>query len=423
LFKFIHTADIHLDSPLHGLERYEGAPVDEIRGATRRALENLVDLAIREQVDFVIVAGDVYDGDWKDHNTGLFFVAQMSRLRDRRIPVIMISGNHDSANKMTKSLRLPDNVEVLSHKEAQTATTPRLAELGIAIHGRSFGNAAEFDNMVLNYPPKQSGCFNIGVLHTSLNGAEGHAPYAPCTLDDLRRKQYDYWALGHVHTRAEVSADPPVIFCGNLQGRHIRETGPKGCYVVTVDDAGKVQAEFTSLDVFRWDLCTVGIENALRIDDVFNSLSKELSQAVRRNENMPLAVRIIVTGRTCLHDHLLSDPIRWTNEFRALALQESQGNLWIEKVKFQTFPTVVADAEAAPDGPLGALASYLKELSADDEQLVELSREFADLFRKLPGELFQDDDSLSIEKPAVMRRWLSEVGPLLLNRVAEGAQP
>ncbi|MDZ7615944.1 MAG: DNA repair exonuclease, partial [Patescibacteria group bacterium] len=99
--KFIHAADVHLDSPLQGLMRYEGAPADEIRAATRRALENLVALALEEDVAFVLIAGDVYDGDWKDHNTGLFFASQMARLREADIPVVMISGNHDAANKMT----------------------------------------------------------------------------------------------------------------------------------------------------------------------------------------------------------------------------------------------------------------------------------------------------------------------------------
>ena len=108
--KFIHAAYVHLDSPLRGLERYEGAPVDEIRGATRRALENLFELAIDREVDFVLIAGDLYDGDWKDHNTGLFFVKQAARLHEASIPIYMISGNHDAANRMTRSLRMPDNV-------------------------------------------------------------------------------------------------------------------------------------------------------------------------------------------------------------------------------------------------------------------------------------------------------------------------
>jgi DNA repair exonuclease SbcCD nuclease subunit len=108
MIRFLHAADIHLDSPLTGLERYEGAPVEELRGATRRALENLVELAIERELDFVLIAGDLYDGDWKDHNTGLFFVDRMNRLREAAIPVVIISGNHDAANRMTRSLRRPD---------------------------------------------------------------------------------------------------------------------------------------------------------------------------------------------------------------------------------------------------------------------------------------------------------------------------
>src|SRR6185437_649372 len=117
---FLHAADIHLDSPLKGLERYENAPVGRIRGATRRAFTRLIDLAVEKAVDFVLIAGDLYDGDWRDYNTGLYLVRQLGRLRDANINVYAIAGNHDAANKMTRSLRLPDNVRLLSHEQPQT---------------------------------------------------------------------------------------------------------------------------------------------------------------------------------------------------------------------------------------------------------------------------------------------------------------
>src|SRR6202011_3159455 len=135
MFKFLHAADIHLDSPLKGLERYEGAPVEQIRKATRRALENLVQLAVMEKVDFVLIAGDLYDGDWKDYNTGLFFLAQMARLRSAEIKVFILSGNHDAANQLTKHLRPPENVRFLSDRKPETV---RLDEIGVAIHGQGF---------------------------------------------------------------------------------------------------------------------------------------------------------------------------------------------------------------------------------------------------------------------------------------------
>ena len=128
MFTFLHAADVHLDSPLKGLERYDGAPVDQIREATRRALENLVALAISRAIDFVLIAGDLYDGDWKDHNTGLFFVAQMSKLHEAGIPVIVVHGNHDAASEMTQKLRLPENVEILSHTMPMTAKSEKLQD-------------------------------------------------------------------------------------------------------------------------------------------------------------------------------------------------------------------------------------------------------------------------------------------------------
>ena len=419
MFKFIHVADIHLDSPLKGLEQYEGAPVEEIRGATRRALENLVELAIEREVDFVLIAGDLYDGDWKDHNTGLFFVSQMSRLRQTEIPVVMISGNHDAANKMTKSLRLPDNVELLSHTRPQTAKSGKLRELGVAVHGRSFAKAAEYENLVRDYPERQSGLYNIGLLHTSLAGAEGHEPYAPCTVDELRQKQYDYWALGHVHNREIKCDDPPVVFCGNPQGRHIREVGAKGCYLVSVDDDGRAELDFQPLDVFRWEACDVDMTDAQHADHVLELFAAELSQLTRKHAGIPLAVRVIVTGSTDAHERLVADPVAWTNHLRATALDIAAGSVWIETVKFRTSPPLGRDVATPVDGPIGELVRYVHELRDDELQLAELAEELADLRRKLPDDLTRGEEALVADNPDRLRQWLAEVEPMLLHRLTE----
>ncbi|MDD3473225.1 MAG: DNA repair exonuclease [Syntrophaceae bacterium] len=209
MFKFIHAADIHLDSPLRGLSRYESAPVESIRNACRRAFENLVEFAIAEKVAFVLLAGDLYDGDWKDYSTGIFLSKQMGRLGQHNIPVFAVAGNHDAANRMTKALDNPANMRILSTRKAETIT---LDDLAVAIHGRSFGPQHVDENLAATFDNAKKGMFNIGLLHTSLDGREGHAVYAPCTVNDLRSKRYQYWALGHVHQQEFVSEDPWIVF-------------------------------------------------------------------------------------------------------------------------------------------------------------------------------------------------------------------
>src|SRR3954451_11192985 len=179
--KFIHAADIHLDSPLIGLQRYDGAPVEALRGATRRAFQALVDLALAEPVDFLLIAGDLYDGDWRDFNTGLFFVQQATRLTRAGIPIFLIHGNHDAESRISRRLTLPETGKMFSAARPETARRP---ELGVAIHGQSFRPPDVTDTLARDYPAPIPGWFNIGLLHTAATGREGHAPYAPCDPRD-----------------------------------------------------------------------------------------------------------------------------------------------------------------------------------------------------------------------------------------------
>ncbi|MGC1275618.1 MAG: DNA repair exonuclease, partial [Planctomycetaceae bacterium] len=267
MFKFLHAADLHLDSPLRGLDRYEGAPVDAIRQATRRAVENLVELAIAERVAFVVIAGDVYDGDWPDYNTGLFFARQMAKLGEAGIAVYLISGNHDAESVITRSLMLPENVAMLRTDRPESR---RHQATNCVLHGQGFATRAVTADLSANYPAAERGSFNIGILHTSAGGSSEHETYAPCTIEGLRRLEYDYWALGHIHLQQKLCDNGSLIaFSGNTQGRHIRETGPKGCLLVTVD-GGVPSAEFRPLDVFRWERCATSATGCDEPEDVLD---------------------------------------------------------------------------------------------------------------------------------------------------------
>ena len=279
MFRFIHAADIHLDSPLRGLERYEGVPVEEIRRSTRRALENLVELAIEEHVDFVLIAGDLYDGNWPDYSTGLYLNAQMARLRDAHIPVFLIQGNHDAENLMTRDLRLPENVHKFSTLKPQTIP---VKDCDVLVHGQGFATRAVRDNIAEGYPASDPGYFNIGILHTCATGREGHESYAPCSVENLLSKHYQYWCLGHIHKREILCEEPPIVFPGNIQGRHIRERGTKGCMLVTVDDARNVQTDYRSLDVLRWEPCHVDARGSADEDDLLQRVEQQLGDLFAR---------------------------------------------------------------------------------------------------------------------------------------------
>ena len=410
--KFLHVADIHLDSPLHGLERYEGAPVAQLRGATRQALGRVVDLAIAEEVAFVVIAGDIYDGDWKDYNTGLFFSAQMARLRDAAIPVWAISGNHDASSQLTKSLRPPDNVHFLPIRKAETV---RLEDWGVAIHGQGFARRDVSEDLSAKYPAAVPGCFNIGLLHTSASGRPGHEPYAPCTLNGLRAKNYDYWALGHVHTREILHEDPFIVFPGNIQGRHIRETGSKGCTLVTVEGGRTASVEHRDTSVLRWVECRVDATGAADAESVIDRVRERLRAEMADSGDRPLAARVVVSGACEAHRALCADPERWIAEVRGAAAES--GEAWIEKVKLQTSQQRDLQAVLCRDDPLAGLVRTIHELGAAGELPAELVGELEDLRRKLPKELCEGDALLALNTDEKRRSCLEDVRQMLLPRL------
>ncbi|MBG7601432.1 MAG: DNA repair exonuclease [Gammaproteobacteria bacterium] len=412
--KFIHAADIHLDSALRGLERYEGAPVEEIRSATRRAFDNLVQLAIDEQVAFVLLAGDLYDGDWKDYNTGLYLVGQMQRLHDASIPVFIVAGNHDAASQITKSLRLPDNVTLFSTRKPETVI---LDDVDVAIHGQGFSTRAVTEDLSRGYPQGDAQYFNIGLLHTSLDGKPGHEPYAPCSVDGLRSRGYDYWALGHVHQREVISKDPWIVFPGNVQGRHIRETGPKGCTLVSVDNGIVNSVEHVDLDVMRWTQCEVDISTSDSLDDLYEDVRTRLQQIVDEADGRSVAVRIVLLGKTPLHAQLHAGAERLKQEVRALCNGFGSAGMWLEKLSIKSAPAPGDDEAVSSDEALGGLLGVIRKLEVDDAAAASLLDEVAALGGKLPPELRSGDDGYDPADPQQLEDILEDVKELLVNRL------
>ena len=297
--KFIHAADLHIDSPLKGLDGYAGAPLERLRGATRQAFLGLVAAAIERRVDLVVLAGDIFDGNWQDFRTGLFFREQLVRLTRAGVRVFIAKGNHDAESQITRQLPAVEGVHLFSSRGCETI---RLDDLGVALHGRSFPQRAVNEDFVSGYNPPVPGLFNIGVLHTSLTGSPDHDPYAPTSVAALSACGYDYFALGHIHARQVVQeADPRIVFPGNLQGRHAKEVGAKGCELVTVTGGRIESTEALAFDVVRWHQIRLDVAALATIDALAASCSREFAQLVADDRERLHAVRVTLHGETSLH--------------------------------------------------------------------------------------------------------------------------
>jgi len=393
-FRFLHTADIHLDSPLKGLSGHEGSLTERIRGATREAFDQLVGRAIEEQVDFLIIAGDLYDGDWRDYKTGLFFVNQMGRLNKAGIPVFLLYGNHDAESQNTRRLVLPENVKVFGSRKPETF---KLDELNVVIHGQSFRQRDISENLALTYPDPGAGEFNIGVLHTGLGGMGGHENYAPCDLSDLVNKGYDYWALGHVHQAQVLHERPHIVFPGNLQGRHVRETGSKGACLVSVED-GEIN-DLTTLhsDVVRWSVVPVELEDVASVGEAFDRIRDALENAVTNfGEGRLLVCRVQLHGHTEFHEQLLATGDHVLAEARSSALGLGEDIAWVEKVVIETEPLIDLQIRADREDAIGDLQRMLREAGADANLIEQLDRDIGEIVRRLPHEVRADVEDVAL---------------------------
>ena len=422
MFNFIHAADIHLDSPLRGVEVHEESARDEIRGATRRAFDNLVDLALRERSAFILLAGDLFDGDWRDFNTGLYFARHMARLREAGIDVFIVSGNHDAVSHVSKALHLPENVHVFSTRRPETH---RLETVQAAIHGQGYATRAVSEDLSRNYPAPMEGFFNIGLLHTALTGREGHEAYAPCTEDGLRAKGYQYWALGHVHGREVVlENDPWIVFPGNPQGRTIRETGPKGCTLVTVSEGAVTSLEHVDLDVLRWDLCTVDIAGCRTREAILEKTRDGLLRSLDKGDGRPVVARLELRGATAMHQRLQANPIPWEEALRSQAADLGRERLWLEKIHFRTREQLDLETLIQSNEALGGLVRNLLELELDAQALREIDPDFDAFQNKLPAELLSGEDAFDPVLPAQWAEIREDVKNLLVARLLEtGGRP
>jgi len=365
MFRFIHTADLHLDAPLHSLALKDEVLSDLVGSATRGALEQIVNLCLEEDIHALLIAGDLYDRDLHSMKTAAFLTAQLERLNAASIPVFIIRGNHDAASVITKELDLPPNVHVFTGHGG----TAQLEEYGIAIHGVSFAKPQAPESLLPKYSAPMAGCFNIGLLHTSLAGSEGHDTYAPCSVSDIKNHGYDYWALGHIHKRQVHSESPHIVMPGMPQGRDIGEAGTKTVTLVSVSD-GTVTLEERRTSQVEFNRLSCALDGVEEWRDMIARITAAIKQAGSLAAGNTI-LRIELTGQTPLAWRVRRDMDLAIEQIREAA--EALGTVWIEKIVCHLRQPEASETREDPRFELQAIMQTLMQDEAIKARAVGMS--------------------------------------------------
>ena len=352
-FRFVHTADLHLDSPLRSLALRDPDLAELIAEASRTALRNIVELCLRESVDALLIAGDLYDGRQTSMKTARFLVAELARLDTAGIRSFIIRGNHDAESRITGELTFPPLTHVFRGHAGVEILDTRPQE--VAIHGLSFRDPHAAESLLPKYRPPVADALNIGLMHTSLNGASGHDPYAPCPLSDLQASGFDYWALGHIHKRLEYL--PDAVGCAHVtmpgipQGRDIGEPGAGSVTLVQVDDAGRITTEARAVALAGFARVAVDVSGLEDWRDLRRAVERALENA--RLPCPHLVARLELCGQPPLAARLRRD--RDLAEVEAQEIARGLGNVWVEKLVLDL------GAQTRASGALGDLSDLIEQ--------------------------------------------------------------
>jgi DNA repair exonuclease SbcCD nuclease subunit len=395
LFRFLHAADLHLDSPFRGLSDVPKPIRDRIRSSTFMALERMVELAIAERVNFVVIAGDVYDLEDRSVRAQLRFQRAMERLVAAGIAVYIAHGNHDPLSGKHMQWEPPDGIYVFPGDEVAThAVHDRSGRLLAHVHGISFATPTVTENLSRRFHATDRNVFQIGVLHTNVDGSAEHGNYAPSSRTELITAGIDYWALGHIHVRSILHEAPYIVYPGNTQGRSIRETGAKGCYIVDVEEDRAARMSFRPTDVVRWLQVDVSLEGVQAESEVQERIGREL-EAIRSGvgDGRPAIVRLVLSGRSSLSHVFRSTTFleelaaEWNGDESLHAESDAEYPfVWIESIKPQTSSLIDRERLIEQDSFIGDLLRLAAELRMDEMELVAFSEQVSEeLLRSKAG--------------------------------------
>ncbi len=414
-FKFIHCADLHLDSPFEGIREFSPDIAESLRCATFNSFQNIVDLAIEENVDFIIIAGDIYDSANKDIRTQYRFNQILKRAVESGIKCFLTHGNHDPLSTWENSLRLPDDVYRFGCDKIEKAIVKRKNEVLANIYGISYRQREVKENLAHRFPQKDDNdIFSIGILHCNVGGISEHDNYAPCTIEDLVRCKLDYWALGHVHNRKILKEDYPyIVYPGNSQGRNIREAGEKGCYLVQVDEDRNIEINFFPTDKIQWVIKKIDVSDLDNIEDLLDELMKEKESIRSMSKGRASVIRLYLDGRTNLNKKIRDEE---TGIIKTLREGENDRDqfAWVESIVINTRPNIDISSRKQIEDFVGEFLEVAESLKTSDQFKTEIMKiltsvpEHSVIVRQLESLTEEDLYSILEDVESIGLDWLTE---------------
>ncbi|MER9243455.1 DNA repair exonuclease [Mesorhizobium sp. M0633] len=360
-FRFVHTADTHLDSPLRTLALRNPELAELVGDASRQAFISIVDLCLAERVDALVIAGDLYDGDQTSMKTARFLALQMMRLHQAGVRVYMIRGNHDAMSRISKQLVLPDTVTIFSGRTQSVIQSG--AGLDVVLHGLSFASPKAAESLLPKYAGPREGAANIGIMHTSLAGSPGHDVYAPCSVADLQGHGFEYWALGHIHVRKVYPGASTLVMPGIPQGRDINEAGEKSVTLATINDDRSVDIEEKLTSVAQFERVSVDLAGTSELPEAVGRIRSALEQSRIAARSQYLIARLGLVGASGLSWTMIRDKDLVLAEAEQAA--EQVGNTWVEKVELNLSAPGTGKSEDVADPTLELAESMRANATSD----------------------------------------------------------
>ncbi|GAX62045.1 DNA repair exonuclease [Candidatus Scalindua japonica] len=373
--KLIHCADLHLDSPFQGLTTKEPSLADRFKHSTNEAFVKIIDLCLAEKVDFLTIGGDTFDGADRSLSAQILLRDQFERLYKADIPVIIVAGNHDPMPDWLTEIKYPNNVHLLGGDKVESIPIEKNGKVITRIYGTSYKVSEVTENLSLKLQAKEKDTVSIGLLHANVGSRKGHAPYAPCSLNDLKENNMDIWLLGHIHTTEVLCKDPLILYPGNIQGRHINEDGPRGCYIIKIDSNRKISYEFKPVHNILWKQEEMNIKDIMTTVELTELLLDKCEEELSKlnNDEKGIVVRWRLTGPSPLyHELTMTDKIEETKEILVARFFNQAPFIFPESIRLKIRPERQKKDYINQENFIGDFLRLAGKVENDDQMKNEL---------------------------------------------------